>query len=209
MNEKKVLKKLMGMFNDYKFEKGFIKEDKNCLLSLSFVDGYFYYASKGNDKNLKNNKMAKKSIAIANDYLPKNKHLCLYSDSFTVMELLKIGEEYDITKENNLYAEIIKKGFILNNIIIAEYTNTRIAPLEGYDNRNWTCAERKIIGYLTNNNINCDMIYGTRQPCYYCIPAIKKATYISYDKGNIEFCELNTIINNGKEKKFTLLINKF
>ena len=107
--------------------------------------------------------------------------------SFTILGL--ITDYYEITgakyhkAENDVY-EHIRKGssFILG---FPELSNLRMYYFEKSTikdkrvNRNFTCVEKKLLGYLYCYFYEgCSTIYVTKNPCYFCLPALRNARYI-------------------------------
>ena len=72
---------------------------------------------------------------------------------------------------------ISKKDEMVEDIILPMKYN------DNYDNRNWCCCERKIIGYLHDNEMikgfhNVMELYVSKRPCLLCVPMVAKVYYL-------------------------------
>ena len=75
-----------------------------------------------------------------------------------------------------IYEKLLSDSMI--NYSFEDYAFEEIPPIEGQNGRNWSCAERKILGHFHKcNNNNNPVLFGTRHPCYYCIPALSEMIY--------------------------------
>ncbi len=182
-----------------------LKEKKGggCV-SFARVKGDVYFtvngiAKKQEKKKTISNGIAKKqekkktiSDTLSNMFKPKEGDskeptFCDYSYAYTVIDPSK-----DIyVKNEKLIQNTFNKDkkIFLGDIIYPMKYN----PI--YENRNWTCCERKIIGYLLDNHIIqngnkyvndyiLDVndyildLYVTRMPCPLCIPLVAQVNYL-------------------------------
>lgn len=104
---------------------------------------------------------------------------CGYNFSFTVLRPNVWKEVLDLAYETcDTFVNQVQFGFDLNG-----YRLYRKAPLSSlWDNRHFSCAEKKIIGYCEYMDIKIRELFTTKTPCYYCLPVIDSVEYLYQNK---------------------------
>ena len=163
--------------------KELIEKKGGGCVSFARVKGDVYFTVNGIGK--KQRKKTTISGILSNMFKPKagaskGPTFCDYSYAYTVIDPSK-----DIYVKNEKFIQNTfnkDKKIFLGDIIYPMKYN----PI--YENRNWTCCERKIIGYLLDNHIilnenkyvndyNLDL-YVTKMPCPLCIPLVAQVNYL-------------------------------
>lgn len=169
----------------YEKYKG-VLEYRGCVSAVKTNANTIHYAINGDDNNLKS--INKKILidfetGLKNIFSSRVLHKCMINDAITIitpMEYDKIvNSTMDMYKNYNCQS---------TNRVIQDFSNL-VFPLK-YGmykleyNRNWSCSERKIVGFLQSDN---HFFYSTNKPCFLCFPLIKCSYYI--DGGEIMFFE--------------------
>lgn len=168
----------------YRHDLKELKEKKGSgCVSFARVNGDVYFSVNGIAKKQKKKKTI--SDTLSNMFKPKagaskGPTFCDYSYAYTVIDPSK-----DIYVKNEKFIQNTfnkDKEIFLGDIIYPMKYN----PI--YENRNWTCCERKIIGYLLDNHIILNEnkyvndyildLYVTMMPCPLCIPLVAQVNYL-------------------------------
>ena len=125
---------------------------------------------------------------------------CTSNDSYTIINPKTFGH-YVMFKDN------IKKTFDIlyntGNIYFEDIISPKTYDAN-FDNHNWCCCERKIIGYLYNNKLIGELsdttkLYILERPCLLCVPMVTKVYYLDeylnlkYENYHHEMIGLNTM----------------
>ncbi len=152
-----------------------ILEYKACVSMVCTGGRHIEYAVSGDDNNIKPiNKriLSEFETKIEEMFNKNNMHRCTINDSITIIEPLGY---YDIISRN----EKLWKNFPQKSNVEYTFSNLRFPLPYGKHkksyNRNWTCSERKIIGYLQSYD---HFYFSTMKPCYLCFPFMKYAYFI-------------------------------
>lgn len=159
---------------------------KGCVAFVK-MESATYYAVNGPEEGL----AGETNISKALESMHETNVIirCVFDDSYTVINPKMFGH-YVVFKKNvdkMLNSLDTTREISIEDIIIPMKHN------DNYDNSNWTCCERKIIGYLRDNGIikyfhSNTELYITKRPCLLCIPLVRKAYYLD-DNLNIKFDE--------------------
>ena len=124
---------------------------------------------------------------IKNMYEDNNACFCGWDDSVTIIN--PACENYI------LFTRAIETYFFNKKQLFSSDLVFPIGHNPKYNNRNWTCCERKIIGYLIKNHTmihNYNYIndydvelYVTQMPCALCIPLVHHVNYLDDNKNMI------------------------
>lgn len=171
---------LLVMKND-KFVRP--QEDIRKCLGFAIYDDTIYYAISGLDSYDTKDENFYNSIKNDVESILCSKvskiHRCVVGDTFCSFSTnYNRDVEDDQTRIYNiLTANIGKNTRIYFNIpydtLHPQYYAVNPSAL---NDRSWSCVERKIIGTLKTNKIE---IYCFMRPCYFCIPEVTKALYIT------------------------------
>lgn len=156
----------------------------SCVSLSRSKGGIWYYAINGIDdfetrqKKIKVQNQAKKDIETI---LGSKSYFCSVDNSFTVVPLVTDYYQnpmyeslekyiYDLKSKNVFLNYEYYNRFNINNFspnfYISPFVNQKVYK------RNYTCAERKIIGAFYKKNISQSTIIVNLPPCFFCLPAI-------------------------------------
>ena len=175
------------------------KKKRGCVAYGWGSDKKRYYAINGNPHD------ERKMRTIVEGIIGNNPDSCDYNDSFTVLKPGLDKKAIDFAKQ---FCEMLDYGpqaisFELDgHEIYSNGTNANIS----YDNRYFTCAEKKIIGRMRKTpGLECDYLLTTMAPCYHCLPVIKRVYYLYNDMmvKTIEQLQFFITWGNTSIKKYT------
>jgi len=149
------------------------EKKKNGCVAYAYYAGSVYYSINGVNKEKDRPKF------IEDMYKSKHKVQCKYLDSYTVINPKTFGH-YILFKDNaDLLLDKLenKKTIYIEDIIEPKKYDS------SYDNRNWSCCERKIIGRLHDDKMIClnnhnIRIYVLERPCLLCVPMVTDVVYL-------------------------------
>ena len=152
-------------------------EKKNCYgcVALFRRKNTVYFAVNGNPS------VEAVGINAVQCVFGKNSIPCKYDHSFTV---LKPYVTQDLIREGKIFCETLDLFPGYRKIpfqLIKGKLFAKNVGLSNYNGRYFSCAEKKIIGYLEQNGIPYRKLVTTAPPCYHCLPVIKQVDYLSSD----------------------------
>ena len=156
---------------------------KRCV-AVAYDRKRTYFALSGSDQSY-TDKVARNVRSI----LGPNSERCLLKDAFTLILyssdlMTRIMSDYYKRIEVEIYSFLY--AFNRVSFTFQDYLDSKIfyKPYMGklthiHSLRNYSCAERKILGKVGKNSIK---IYVGMNPCYYCLPAIRNVVFLSREK---------------------------
>lgn len=166
-------------------------------VSIAKYSSRYYYAVNGVNtinKEQKENENKKLIITLKNMYYT-SAIFCNYENSISVIKINKYkGKKYYYNyniKHINTKNGIMDISVIFDKIPLLKYSKS--SP--SFYNRNWSCAEKKIVGFINNmtpiinkgkyyNDYDIDF-YVTKRPCILCTPLVSNVNYLD-DKNNLK-----------------------
>lgn len=155
---------------------------KPSCLSIWNSNWYvLYYAFNGNPKK----EMKYDKNKYIKSMYNKSKQV-FYSDSYVKYEPI-----YDYKDDiNPTFIKLDSFSFDLSSVGIykpwALYKPDNPLYQSPMYNRNWSCAEKKILGFLSENyNVKNPTIYTTKYPCKLCLPELRNFVLVDYENNTI------------------------
>lgn len=150
---------------------------KHGCVAYARENDWIYYSVNGIERGPAGE--TKISKELTSMYDTTNIIRCTSSDSYTIVDPQMLFN-YVISKEN---AKKIFDSLDLNKTINIEGIIEPMKYDSSYDNHNWCCCERKIIGYFNDNlgiplDDNSVVLYVIERPCLLCIPLVNDAYYL-------------------------------
>ena len=167
-----------------------IHKKPECLSIWNSSWYTLYYAFNGNPKK---EKRWDKDGFIPKMY--KKSQQVYYSDSYTrYVPIPNYQDDVSILAQCDCFSYKLSSVGTYN--LWKEYKPGDSLYLNHQYNRNWTCAERKILGFIKDNykNIKKPTIYTTKYPCKLCLPELKHFIFYDYEDNTI--VKGKTIINS-------------
>ena len=169
---------------DYKKKLKELKDAKgDGCVAFARYENNTYFSINGPKKVSKKGKIEE----IIKNMYKADAHFCGWDDSVTIIN--PACENY------SLYTRQIETDFFNKKQLFSSDLVFPIGHNPKYNNRNWTCCERKIIGYLIKNHTmihNYNFIndydvelYVTQMPCALCIPLVHYVNYLDDNKNMI------------------------
>ena len=157
------------------FKALYIKRRKGPIAYAYGNDNLKYFSINKNAKT--DEKLPDLTVALS--IIGNNPKFCGYEYSFTVLEP---GLPECIYELDDLFYDMFDTG---NQSFCFKLTQKPIyvndATTLYSDNRYFTCAEKKIIGYL-RNTVGIGNLYSTKEPCYHCMPTIDTVYFLRKGK---------------------------
>ena len=102
---------------------------------------------------------------------------CGYNFSFTVLRPYVSKRTLDETYD--LIDNLDKKGDPVGFDLLPFRMYRKFPNSYFFDNRHFSCAEKKIIGYCEFMDITIRDLYTTKTPCFYCLPVVETVTFLT------------------------------
>ncbi len=162
------------------------EQNKRGCVSFGYgEDGRKYYSVNGSTDKIRHKH-------IIEDIIGDKPVFCGIKHAFTILEpvvphsiFLMVDPFYESLKYENKTL-----GFCLADKRI--YFNSSRAL--DYDNRYFTCAEKKLIDYADKHKIHLVLMYSSKEPCYHCLPTIDSIYFLRNNEIKMikkEFFSLN------------------
>ena len=142
---------------------------RGCVSFGYGEDGRKYYSVNGSTDKIKHRN-------IIEDIIGDSPIFCGVNYAFTILEpsvpdsvFLMIDPFYDALKFTPKILDFSMRKEKL-------YFALPLPP--GYDNRYFTCAEKKLIEYAKQKKINLILMYSSKEPCYHCLPTIDSVYFL-------------------------------
>ncbi len=142
---------------------------RGCVSFGYGEDGRKYYSVNGSTDKIKHRN-------IIEDIIGDSPIFCGVNYAFTILEpfvpdsiFLMIDPFYDALKFTPKILGFRKRKEKL-------YFAPQLPS--GYDNRYFTCAEKKLIEYAEQKKINLILMYSSKEPCYHCLPTINSVYFL-------------------------------
>ena len=128
-----------------------------------------------------------------------NPTFCGYEYAFTILApgIPKVLTNNETKK--SFYEILEHRNYIIGYKMIGKpyfKDEVHVFPIDysNEDNRYFTCAEKKIVGYYIREfgKTIVNVIYTTKAPCYHCLSVIKSAYYLTDDSTDVKHVERNT-----------------
>lgn len=147
------------------------RKSQACVAFAFDNDGKRYFAVNGKDTKCPD--QLEPILKVFGD----SPIFCGYNFSFTVLRPFVSKKTLDDTYNliDNLDYSGSSVGFDLLSFRL--YRKFPINYL--FDNRHFSCAEKKIVGYCEFMDITIGTLYTTKTPCYYCLPVIESVEFLT------------------------------
>lgn len=149
------------------------KEGAENSLSFTRFNGVTYYAICTTHEH------DKKLINLLNDVFGDDSIICKKEKTFIL-----VNEVFNMDLNAMVFEKNFYDGLESNYKNDADYSKFNLSKInytdidkDIYDNRTYSCAERKIIGTLNPKKITDITLYSTKQPCFFCIPSTGKTWF--------------------------------
>lgn len=153
-----------------------LKNRRSGCIAFAKMKKTIYFALNGIEKGPVG--VTNISKALESMYKTTKQIRCESNDSYTIIDPSKYY--------NYVYTNVAQtKRHTLDKLGTLEIIDI-IPPMKyssSYINGNWTCCERKILGYLYNNKKINSMydpmeLFVTKRPCLLCVSLVSKAYYL-------------------------------
>ncbi len=196
------------MGHRYKLNELKLKIGKYNVVSLARYEGEYYFSVNGIDSTeKKETKNRDNIIETLNKMYHHKAQFCDYTNAITVVAPTEYRRDKDYYYDYNIKqifngTKKIDIAHIFNKISILKYP----IGIQPDFNRNWSCAEKKIVGFINNMTPIIDKgkyyndydieFYVTDRPCILCTPLVSVVHYLDGDKNLVSSKYITNVDGN-------------